>query len=108
MLLRNDKQPITGSVERGTRSPHGLKELAYMKRKSAGNKAHLQPVTHFFVHIGVSIARVVFQRSGTKFRYVTLVMLQAPKANGWKYKYVPNAWMILPNEAWPPIGDTKE
>ena len=32
MLLRNDKQPITGSVERGTRSPHGLKELAYMKR----------------------------------------------------------------------------
>ena len=26
----------------------------------------------------------------------------------WKYKYVPNAWMILPNEAWPPIGDTKE
>ena len=76
MLLRNDKQPITGSVERGTRSPHGLKELAYMKRKSAGNKAHLQPVTHFFVHIGVSIARVVFQCSGTKFRYVTLVMLQ--------------------------------
>ena len=62
MLLRNDKQPITGSVERGTRSPHGLKELAYMKRKSAGNKAHLQPITHFFVHIGVSIARVVFQR----------------------------------------------
>ena len=46
-----------------------------MKRKSAGNKAHLQPVTHFFVHIGVSIARVVFQCSGTKFRYVTLVML---------------------------------
>ena len=35
MLLRNDKQPITGSVERGIRSPHGLKELAYMKRKSA-------------------------------------------------------------------------
>ena len=57
MLLRNDKQPITGSVERGTRSPHGLKELAYMKRKSAGNKAHLQPVTHFFVHIGVHLVR---------------------------------------------------
>ena len=76
MLLRNDKQPITGSVERGTRSPHGLKELAYMKRKSAGNKAHLQPVTHFLVHIGIGIARVVFQRAGTKFRYVTLVVLQ--------------------------------
>ena len=74
MLLRNDKQPITGSVERGTRSPHGLKELAYMERKSAGNKAHLQPVTHFFIYIGVGIAHVVFQRSGTKFRYVTGVM----------------------------------
>ena len=59
MLLRNDKQPITGSVERGIRSPHGLKELAYMKRKSAGNKAHLQPVTHFLVHIGIGIARTL-------------------------------------------------
>ncbi len=47
-----------------------------MKSKGAGNKAHLQPVTHFLVHIGIGIARVVFQRAGTKFRYVTLVMLQ--------------------------------
>ena len=47
-----------------------------MKRKGAGNKAHLQPVPHFLVHIGISIARVVFQCAGTKFRYVTLIMLQ--------------------------------
>lgn len=47
-----------------------------MKSKGAGNKAHLQPVTHFLVHIGIGIARVVFQRAGTKFRYVTLVVLQ--------------------------------
>ena len=64
MLLRNDKQPITGSVERGTRSPHGLKELAYMERKSAGNKAHLQPVTHFLVHIGKMCIRDRLYASG--------------------------------------------
>ena len=47
-----------------------------MKSKGAGNKVHLQRVTHFLVHIGIGIARVVFQRAGTKFRYVTLVVLQ--------------------------------
>ena len=47
-----------------------------MTSKGAGNKAHLQPVTHFLVHIGIGIARVVFQRAGTKFRYVTLVVLK--------------------------------
>ena len=50
--------------------------ILYMKSKGAGNKAHLQPVTHFLVHIGIGIARVVFQRADTKFRYVTLVVLQ--------------------------------
>lgn len=56
--------------------PAWAKRLSYMKSKGAGNKAHLQPVTHFLVHIGIGIARVVFQRAGTKFRYVTLVVLQ--------------------------------
>ena len=58
-----------GKRGKGTRFPHGLKELSYMKRKGAGNKAHLQPVPHFLVHIGIGIARVVFQSAGTKFRY---------------------------------------
>ena len=56
--------------------PVWTKRLSYMKSKGAGNKAHLQPVTHFLVHIGIGIARVIFQRAGTKFRYVALVMLQ--------------------------------
>lgn len=47
-----------------------------MKSKGAGNKAHLQPVTHFLVHIGIGIARVVFQRAGTKFRYVCCGILK--------------------------------
>ena len=37
---------------------------------------HPTLLTHFLVHIGIGIARVAFQRAGTKFRYVTLVMLQ--------------------------------
>ena len=45
------------------------KRLSYMKSEGAGNKAHLQPVTHFLVHIGIGIARVVFQRAGTKDVY---------------------------------------
>ena len=39
-----------------------LLELCFVSHKCAGNKAHLQPVTHFLVHIGIGIARVVFHR----------------------------------------------
>ena len=65
-----------GKRGKGDTLPAWAKRLSYMKSKGAGNKAHLQPVTHFLVHIGIGIARVVFQRAGTKFRYVTLVVLQ--------------------------------
>src|SRR5699024_10817342 len=61
---------------KGDTLPAWPKRLSYMKSKGAGNKAHLQPVTHFLVHIGTDIARVVFQPAGTKFRSVTLVVLQ--------------------------------
>ena len=61
MLLRNDKQPITGSVERGTRSPHGLKELAYMKRKSAGNSC--ASVKRKPTPLGAKFGTVIISRS---------------------------------------------
>ena len=52
MLLRNDKQPITGSVERGTRSPHGLKELAYVDEEMR-NRLQVRLITRTLAfHVG--------------------------------------------------------
>ena len=45
---------------KGDTLPAWAKRLSYMKSKGAGNKAHLQPVTHFLVHIGIGIAPVSY------------------------------------------------
>ena len=62
----------SGKRGKGNTLPHGLKKSSYMKGKGTGNKAHLQSIFHFLVHIRIGVACVVFQRAGTKPCYVTL------------------------------------
>ena len=67
---------LTEAYRAGRYAP--VKRQAAHKRKRGKGDAPRwgQPVLHFLVNVGISIARVVFQRPGAKCRYVTLVMLQ--------------------------------
>jgi len=54
-----------GKRGKGYALPVWAKCLGHAKGKGTGNQAHLQPITHFLVNIGIAVARVVFQRPGT-------------------------------------------